>query len=109
MLFVLLFVLLVFMYNMVGLVEIANETSKKTEVTLKQFDALNKREESLKSINETLTTDQGQEEALRDKYHLVKAGERMVVIVDQEDSASSPTPAQEQKKGFFGFFKNLSR
>lgn len=107
MLFVLLSILLVFMYNMVGLVEKTRETSKKRQIVLGQIDSLNKREQMLQNNIQKLQTENGTEETLRDKYHLVKEGEQMVVIVDQESNINNTTQTTENKNGFLNFLKKL--
>lgn len=107
MLFVLLSVLLVFMYNMVGLIEKTRETSKKREMALKQIESLTSRQKYLENNIEKLQTENGTEETIRDKYHLVKEGEKMVVIVDQEANVANTITTEEPKKGFINFFKNL--
>lgn len=106
-LFVFLCVLLLFMYNMIGLIEKANETDDKKDLTLAQIQSLEKREASLKLNIDKLNTESGAEETLRDKYHLVKEGEKMVVIVDEGASAKDAVATEEKKGGFVNFFKNL--
>ncbi|MDQ5971838.1 MAG: hypothetical protein QG566_784 [Patescibacteria group bacterium] len=108
-LFVLLVVLLVFMYNMVGLVEIKNETTKKNQIALNEMESVLSREIAIKSTINKLSTDLGKEETLRDKYHLVKEGEKMVVIVNQEASALNVVDESKDDNGFIKFFKNLFR
>lgn len=107
MLFVLLSVLLIFMYNMVGLIEKTRETSKKREMALKQIESLTDRQKYLETNIQKLQTENGTEETIRDKYHLVKEGEKMVVIVDQEANTANVITGEQPKKGFINFFKNL--
>src|SRR6185436_15859260 len=87
MLFVLLVVVVVFAYNMVGLIEKTHDTAKKREITLNQINDLQARETTLKSDIGKLSTEEGAEEVLREKYQMVKQGEKMVVIVDNQASA----------------------
>lgn len=107
MLFVLLSVLLVFMYNMVGLVEKTSETSKKKKIVLSQVDSLNERQKVLEDHIKKLQTENGTEVELREKYHLVKEGEQMVVIVDEKANLSGSDVVAEPNKNFFQFLKNL--
>lgn len=107
MLFVLLSVLLVFMYNMVGLVEKTHDTSKKKKIVLGQVESLTQRQKVLEDNIKKLQTDTGTEITLRDKYHLVKEGEQMVVIVDEQTNISGSNTIVEPKKNFFHFLKNL--
>ena len=58
---------------------------------------------------EKLKTEEGIEETIRDKYQVVKEGEKMVVIVDEEKKESIVL-GEENKHGFIewikGIFKN---
>jgi cell division protein FtsB len=107
MLFVLLFVLLIFMYNMVGLVEKQQDSINKHKIALAEVESIQKREEEMNLIISKLNTEQGIEEALRDKYHLVKQGEKMVVIVNQEANATDAVTQNVPKNSFYNFFRNL--
>jgi cell division protein FtsB len=107
MLFVIFCVVLIFMYNMIGIVDKANDTRKKTAVVRSQITELSAREETLSSDIANLKTEQGVEETLRDKYQLVKSGEKMVVIVDQEASANQVIPEKPKGKSFKEFFRDL--
>ncbi len=107
MLFVLLCAVLVFMYNMVDLVEKTHETAKKKDIVLNQITDLQQRETALNSDIGKLSTDAGAEEVLREKYQFVKQGERMVVIVDAQASAGDTIPEKKQSVGFIQFIKNL--
>lgn len=99
------FVLLIFFYNMINLAEKARDTHKKRLATFDQVQSLKDRENKLESNIEKLHTEEGTEETLRDKYHLVKSGEKMVVIVDEEEN--QPTNTKEKDTGFRAFFSNL--
>lgn len=110
-LFFILCVVLVFMYNMISLVEKSNETKKKKDIVSTQIDSLTEREISLQSNIDKLNTDIGTEETIRDKYQMVKPGERMVVIVDDNkkeiDTENKEVVGKDKNKGFVGFFINL--
>lgn len=107
MLFVLLTVLLIFMYNMIGLLEKARETSQKREMVLSQMNSITERQQIEEKNIAKLQTDSGIEETLRDKYHLVKEGEQMVVIVDQDADKLNKKEEKSSKLGIMHFFKNL--
>ncbi len=83
-LFVLFCVLVLFAYNIVGLIEKERETTKKKDIILSDIETLRGREKSLTENIEKLKTEEGIEETIRDKYQVVKEGEKMVSIVDQE-------------------------
>jgi cell division protein FtsB len=107
MLFVLLSILLIFMYNMIGLLEKARETSQKREMVLSQMNSITERQQIEEKNIAKLQTDSGIEETLRDKYHLVKEGEQMVVIVDQDADKLNKTEEKSSKLGIMHFLKNL--
>lgn len=54
-----------------------------------ELAGLEQQKESLSSSISYLSTPEGMEAELRDKYHAVKAGESVAVIVDDASSASS--------------------
>lgn len=107
MLFVLLFILLLFMYNMIGLLEKARDTSQKREMVLSQMNSITERQQIEEKNIAKLQTNSGIEETLRDKYHLVKEGEQMVVIVDQDVDKLNKKEEKSSKLGIVQFFKNL--
>ena len=108
-LFVFFLLVLLFMYNMIGIIEKVRETNKRTTLVNIQISELNNREHMLSKDIDKLKTEIGVEATLRDKYQLVKNGEKMVVIVDQEASASEAVPAVPKSNGFVEFFRNLFR
>ncbi len=107
MLFIIFLLVLLFMYNMIGIVEKVRETNKKTALVNEQIEELNNREKMLSGDINRLKTDEGVEAALRDKYQLVKSGEKMVVIVDQEASAAQAVPDKPKGTSFWDFIKKL--
>jgi cell division protein FtsB len=108
-LFLLLCVVLVFMYNMIGLVEKMHDTKKKKDTVNTQIESLKDRQANLQANIDKLNTTIGTEEAIRDKYQLVKPGEKMVVIVDEnnKEDVVSNTVTKQNEGGFVGFIKNM--
>jgi cell division protein FtsB len=91
---------------MVGLFLKERETAKTKALVLDKMSALQAREKSLtESINQ-LKTEKGSEVLIRDKYQVVKPGEKMLVIVDK---AEVEIKESENKKehGFANWMKNL--
>lgn len=105
-LIVLFCVLILFIYNIIGLIEKERETTEKKNVILSNIETLRNREKSLSNDIEKLKTEEGVEETIRDKYQVVKEGEKMVVIVDEEEKGASITP-QETKHGFIEWIKRI--
>lgn len=106
-LFLMIVLILVFMYNMIDILEKVRETSKKKEFVTEQVNQLKEREEILNKNIEKLNTEQGIEEEIREKYQLVKKGEKMVVIVDSDDTIKDVNISTKPKKSFLIFLKNL--
>jgi len=98
-------ILVLFIYNMVGLIEKERETTKKKELILSQIDTLRNREKSLSSDIAKLKTEEGIEETIRDKYQVVKEGEKMVVIVDQEKKEETVSEEVVKDHSFWGWIK----
>lgn len=105
-LIVLLGILVVFIYNIVGLIEKERETTKKKNMILSNIETLRARENSLSKDIEKLKTEEGVEETIRDKYQVVKEGEKMVIIVDEEKK-EVPLVEKETKHGFVEWIKGI--
>ena len=75
------------------------------------LESLKKKQAELKEKIDGLKTDAGMEEAIRDKYRAVKEGEGLIVIVDENASASGSRSAPPEKnwwqavKDFFTYTK----
>jgi len=98
-------ILVVFSYNMFGLIQKERETSAKKVLILDNIDALNKREVMLKSDIAKLSTDEGIEETIRDKYQVAKPDEKMVVIVDDQNTNASNDQDEKNSHSFWGWIK----
>ena len=105
-LLVLFAVLVLFTYNMIGLVGKERETARKKDLILSNIETLRNREKTLNSDIEKLKTEEGVEETIRDKYQVVKEGEKMVVIVDNEKKETSVV-VETKEHGFIPWLKNL--
>ncbi len=99
-------IVVLFAYNMVGLVKKQRETSKNKTSEQSKIDDLRKRDGELTQEIEKLNTDKGVEESIRDKFQVVKPGEKMVVIVDSEDKQALSDEAPRDHS-FLGFIKRM--
>lgn len=108
-LLVLLFMVIIFAYNMISLSEKERETTKKKEQILSQIDSLRERESNLKNDINKLNTESGIEETIRDKYQVVKDGEKMVVIVDNEKEENALPLEIKKDHSFWGWIKKTFR
>lgn len=99
-------VLVLFSYNLIGLIEKERETSKQKELALNKLDNYKAREAALSDDISKLKTPEGTESAIREKYQVAKAGEKMVQIVD--DNSRDAVPEENAKEhGFWAFIKKL--
>jgi cell division protein FtsB len=67
-------------------------------------------ERILKENIASLSTDRGKEAEIRDRYRVVKEGEQMILIVDNDDKnddPSVPEPSKNIFRRFIQFFKDL--
>lgn len=104
----LLFLLVVlFGYKIIFLIEKQRETSHKKEVFLNEINELKKKEASLLLDMKKLETDEGKEEVIRSKYQVIKDGEKMVTIVDEEEKVNSTTESDNTNHGFWNWLKNF--
>ncbi len=105
-LFLLLGVLVIFVYNVVGLIKKERETNEKKSLVLDEIDSLKKREEALSTDIKKLETEQGIEDLIREKYQVVREGEKIVVIVD-EDLKNDLKSINNPRHGFAEWFKGI--
>jgi cell division protein FtsB len=105
-LLVLFCLVVLFAYNMVGLIRKERDTAKKKELMLDQIDTLNKRQEVLSKDIDKLNSPEGIEDTIREKYQVVKPQEKMVIIVDdQQKPLQGDDPARDHS--FWGFIKRM--
>jgi len=106
-LFILFCILVLFVYNIIGLIDKERETSNKKELILTQIETLRARENNLNTDIEKLKTEEGVEETIREKFQVVKEGEKMVVIVDPEKDVLNQTTGEAIKHySFWEWVKN---
>jgi len=104
-LFLLAFVLIVFAWNIFGLIGKWEDTEKNKKNEQAKITDLKTRKEKLISDIEKLNTDAGKEEVIRDNFGMAREGEGVVVIVD--DKKISEKEEDTNTGGFFDFFRNL--
>ena len=99
-------VVILFAYNTIGLIRKERDTARKKELILNQIDTLHKRESLLEKDIAKLNTQEGVEDTIREKYQVVKEGEKMVIIVDEQ--TKKPTSEDEESNhSFLGFLERL--
>jgi len=100
-------VVVLFGYNIVGLFEQQRETANKKEIILEKIDDLKQKESTLSLELAKLATEEGKEEIIRDKYQVAKAGEKMVIIVNEDEDERSSMVENKPSHGFWNWVKNL--
>jgi cell division protein FtsB len=97
-------VILFFAWNILGLWNKMQETSKNKKIIEDKVAELQQRKNSLTSDINSLKTDQGKEKFFRENLGLAKEGEGEIVVV--EDKNPPPSSEKPASSGFFSFFKN---
>jgi len=92
-----------FGWSVWGLLGKMTETAREKELAAARVAELQERHAELSSDIERLESPAGMEESIRQKYGYAKAGEGVIIIVD--DVAEAPAPAAE--RGFWNWLKNL--
>lgn len=100
------FLALFFLYGVIGLIDKSEEVKKNKDMLLRERASLEEHQQQLEANLARLKTDQGVEEAIREKFPVVKEGEGMVVIVDQAPVVSDEKVPSTTEK-FVSFMKRL--
>jgi cell division protein FtsB len=103
---VLFVILVLFSYNIIDLISKERETSIKRDRELDNIETLRQRETSLSKSIERINTEEGIEEVIREKYQVVKPGEKEVIIVDKEEKKED-LGETTRSHGFWGFVKRI--
>lgn len=98
-LLVLLIIVLLFGYSIINLIKKADETGEKKRLMLEEIKNLEDKSVFLNAEIARLDTSEGKEETVYSKYPLVKNGEKMVTIV--EDDAKKEGNSDSVKKTSF--------
>ena len=84
--------------------------TKKTVDTLKnELETLAAKEKNLSSRVASLKTERGVEEAIRDKFKVVKEGEGVIVVVDQNKPSDNITASVSGLQAIFDRFFDIFR
>jgi cell division protein FtsB len=104
---ILLFLLvLIFAYGVAGFWRRMQVTTENRVLAERKIADLEQEKKRLVSDIEKLKTDDGVEDSIRSKFGLAKAGEGMIVVVDQKDVVSNE---EKEPSGVWSFIKNLFR
>lgn len=100
-------VLLIFAYKIVDIYKKDVETARNKELVLNQINSLKEREDTLNKDITKLNTEVGKEEIIREKLQFAKEGEKMVTIVDSNDTDSQQPKTKIENTRFWGFIKKI--
>lgn len=105
-LFILFAAVVFFSYNIVDLAKKAKETSEKKSLILDEIKYLQNKSDTLNKEITVLETDFGKEEELREKLPYTREGEKMVVIIEEEEN-EKPVATEEVSSfdRFWSIFK----
>ena len=95
--------IVIFTFSVFGFLGKMQETAKNKKIVEDKIAELEKSQKAYSTDISSLKTDQGVEENIRKKFGLVKEGENMIMITD--DNTSTPTQ-NTSSPGFFSFIKN---
>lgn len=104
-LIVLFCIFVLFAYNMVGLIKKERETSRNKASELNKIEELRTRESTLSTDINKLNTTEGIEESVRDKFQVVKPGEKEVLIVSDQDQVQTQETVIDHS--FWGYIKRM--
>lgn len=94
--------LLVSVWNLIGFWRKMNETGENRERAEERVAELTENKMKLEANIESLESDRGIEEVLREDYGLSREGEGVIVIMEDQSEE-----VEEEPQGFFGWWKNL--
>jgi cell division protein FtsB len=97
--------ILFFIFSMFGFMNKMEDTSKNRKIAEDRLLQLQTQKDKLTADISKLNTTDGVEEVIRDKFGLVKEGEGMIVIVEDQNKEVAPAPSRFSR--FMSFFANL--
>jgi cell division protein FtsB len=100
----LLFVFVFFAYNLFFLIVKERNTRKSKDMVQDKLSAMQKREDFLIDEIRHIKTEKGTEELIREKYRVVRPGEKMLVIVNKEEEVTD-LDENPDRLSFFGWIK----
>lgn len=105
----LLLILFFLVYSTAKIYFKSREALSKNKEIKNELAQLNQRKSELEKENSRLETESGTEEEIREKFDVLKPGEKVVVIVDKNSGNDKINSGKEA--GFFGkilsFIKNI--
>ena len=101
---ILFFLLIYFIWDVIGAYSRKKESDRILQKINSDYQALVFRSQNIKTSIDRLNTPNGVEEEIKQKFNVVKEGEKVAVIVD--DNNVSATPTISPPKSFLGKLGN---
>jgi len=96
----LLFLLIFFSYKVINIVKKNSQTAHNKDLISNQLKSLQNRENTLTKNISRIQTNEGIESLIREKYQVVKKGEKMVIIVNNNDKDFQQTKSIKKNHSF---------
>lgn len=107
-LFILLAIMVFFSISIWGLFERYQQSAQLKKIAKEEYGQLTKRIEDLNQDISELSTEEGKEGIIRVKYQVAKEGEKVLSIVEEDQSKEEDLEEEQSpKKSFFDFLKDL--
>jgi len=97
------FILVAFSWSVFNFMVRMQETVKNRKIEEEKVAELKNRESNLLFDIANLKTEKGVEENIREKFGLVKEGEGMIIVVEDQNKI----PKEIESNGFFSFLKRI--
>lgn len=103
--YIILFILLfLFVYSFIGAYKKSRLAREKVLASEEELNKLETQKQKLSDDLQNANTVFGVEKAIREKFNVVKEGEKVIMIVKEEDTDNLK---EEEKKNFFQVLKGL--
>ena len=106
-LFVLFLVVLAFAWSVFGFMGKMSDTRKNRQLVQARVAELQKEHGRLSADISKLSTEEGMEHSIREKFGFAKEGEELIVVV--EDQSKKGEEEKKNSRWFSSFFSNLFR
>jgi len=103
---ILIIISVLLLFSLLNIVKKNKETVKNKELALTEIEELKQKEIDLQSAIGDLKTERGLEENIREKFRVVKEGEELIIIVDDENINQSLEQTEDGSR-FVRFLKKL--
>lgn len=96
---------ILFSYSAIATYKRSKIAKQKTRQVESELEKLTNQERNLTESLNDMNTPFGLEKSLREKFGIIKSGEKSVIVVEEE--VDENTEIEKENKGFFGFIKDI--